>query len=81
MEEYDSVLSQYNETAQSVVDYISTERFIFQNAWFGEGTLVVFENEQFVAPVDYDKVLTVCYGDYMAVEERVTNHPFTTYWL
>ena len=47
-------------------------------------TSVFFENEQYIAPVDFDKVLTTCYGDYMVlppVEKRVTNHPFATYWL
>lgn len=84
MEGYDKALAKYDETAQSVVDYISADRYVFQNVWFGEGTQVVFENEQFVAPFDIDKVLTNCYGDYMTlppVEKRVTNHPFTTYWL
>lgn len=84
MKEYDKALENGDETAETTVDYISAERFIFDTKWFGEGTKMVFENEQFVAPSHYDKVLSVCYGDYMSlppVEQRVTNHAFGTFWL
>ena len=84
MKEYDRALEKYEESSLSVVDYISAGRFVYKREWFGEGSRVFFENEQFTAPKDYKSVLTVCYGDYLQlppVEQRITNHPFTTYWL
>lgn len=46
--------------------------------WFAEGTKLVFEGLEVMAPAEYDKMLTQLYGDYMTlppVEKRVTLHP------
>ena len=84
MTTYDRLFVDNKDTTLSVVDYVSTGRTIFDNSWFGKGIEISFEKESFMAPFDFDKVLSACYGDYMTlppVEQRVTNHPFTTYWL
>ena len=84
MEKYDGILRNIDERAQSRVDYVSNGRIVFNREWFGEGTRVFFENEMFVAPRNYDIVLKNCYGDYMTMppkEKRITNHPYSTYWL
>lgn len=84
MEEYDKSLLKYDERSQSVVDLFSASRRVFDRNWFGKGTQVFFENESFIAPVDYDEVLKNSYGDYMTlppIDQRVTNHPYSTYWL
>lgn len=84
MEEYDKAMEKEDETAETTVDYISAERFVFDTGWFGEGTQIIFESETFIAPSNYERVLSVCYGDYMSlppVEQRVTNHSYSTYWL
>jgi lipopolysaccharide cholinephosphotransferase len=46
-------------------------------AWYGEGTKVMFEGMELMAPAEYDKWLTQVYGDYMQlppVEKRVGHH-------
>lgn len=50
---------------------------IMPAAWYGEGTPVVFEGMEVVAPVQYHNWLTQVYGDYMQlppVEKRVGHH-------
>ena len=50
---------------------------VYDRCHFGEGTNVTFEEHQFIAPVDYEYILTSMYGDYMKlppVEKRVSNH-------
>lgn len=84
MEKYDGILRNIDERAQSRVDYVSNGRIVFNREWFGDGIRVFFENEMFVAPRNYDIVLENCYGDYMTMppkEKRITNHPYSTYWL
>lgn len=82
--EYDRLYISNDDTALSVVDYVSTGRTVFDRNWIGDGTEVTFENLLFKAPSNYDKVLTACYNDYMTlppIDQRVTNHPYGTYWL
>jgi len=44
---------------------------------------VEFEGETFNAPVGYDKILRIIYGDYMTLppeEKRIPHHGFTAFW-
>lgn len=53
------------------------KREILPTEWYGEGTPILFEGVEAVAPCEYDKVLTSVYGDYMTPpppEKRVTLH-------
>lgn len=40
-------------------------REMFPKAWFGDGVELPFEDTTIVCPVEYDKVLTQMYGEYM----------------
>lgn len=53
------------------------KREIIPAEWYGEGTPILFEGVEAIAPKEYDKVLTSIYGDYMTPpppEKRVTLH-------
>ena len=53
---------------------------MFPKAWFGEGVELPFEDTTITCPVDYDKVLTQMYGDYMKLppeEDRAQHHCMT----
>ena len=42
-----------------------------------------FEGNYFNAPIGYDKILQIIYGDYMQLppeEQRIPHHGFTAYW-
>lgn len=55
-------------------------REMFPKAWFGEGINLAFENTTIRCPVEYDKVLTQMYGDYMTLppeEQRGAQHCMT----
>lgn len=52
--------------------------------WFGKGTKLSFEGKEYNVPIEYDKVLTSIYNDYMKlppVEKRVTVHDFIEVYL
>ena len=53
---------------------------MFPKVWFGEGIELPFEDTTIVCPVEYDKVLTQMYGDYMQLppeEKRTQQHCMT----
>lgn len=55
----------------------------YPKEWFREQVLLDFEGYKFKAPVDYDKILTQRYGDYMQLpplEEQVTHHSNNVFW-
>ena len=55
------------------------ERNIWKREWFGNGTDVIFNNEVFRAPSDWDAVLRPEYGDYMVLpppEKRHSTHKY-----
>ena len=59
------------------------EPLIFSNNWFGNGIKLIFENHEFICPIDYDKVLWKCYGNYMELppkEKRVPHHTSVIMW-
>jgi len=56
---------------------------VFDRDCFGEGTNIVFEGHEFIAPKNYDCVLKSMYGDYMKlppVEERKSHHDFVCWY-
>lgn len=56
---------------------------LIDSSWQNELLLYKFEDREFYIPTGYDKILTVCYGDYMTPppeDKRVTHHGFKAYW-
>lgn len=82
--EYDNLFVTNEDSSESVIDYISTGRVVFENEWFGNGSEVSFNNELFNAPINKNEVLTVLYGDYNTlppIDQRVTQHLYDTYFI
>lgn len=55
-------------------------REMFPKAWFGDGVELPFEDTTIICPIDYDKVLTQMYGDYMTLppeDQRSQQHCMT----
>lgn len=52
---------------------------IYQKNWFGEGKTKDFENIKITVPVEYEKVLTLCYGDWRKLppKEQQIGHHYT----
>ena len=56
---------------------------IFDKDLFRNVEPIPFEDGRFLAPVEYDRILTMLYGDYMQLppeEKRVSNHGLKAYW-
>ncbi len=54
------------------------EREIYPKEWFDKTMKIPFEDMMIEIPVEYDKMLTKIYGDYMQLppeEKRVSHHP------
>lgn len=84
LSKYDNLFINNKDSSQSVVDYISTGRVVFNRDWFGDGKVLYFENERFIGPENADKVLTALYGDYRTLppmEERITHHLYDTFYI
>ncbi len=57
---------------------------IFEYDYFGTGVEAEFENESFIIPTDYDKLLRIWYGDYMCLpklEEQTSSHDFKCFLI
>lgn len=55
----------------------------FKRSMLGKGTGMLFENNTFIVPNDYDEILKSIYGDYMVlppVEKRVSVHCFKAFY-
>ena len=85
LDEYDSKLSSYSS------EYIGAltagtpeaERNVWHCSYLGEGILVTFENCQFRAPNQYDKLLRLEYGDYMqlpSADKQKSHHYYIWKW-
>ena len=62
-----------------MVEYESyKEREIMEKTWFSEYVKTKFEDREYYIPKEYDRVLTMLYGNYMQlppVEARVNHCP------
>lgn len=47
---------------------------MFPKSWYGEGKMYKFEDKMLPGPVEYDKVLTQQYGDYMTPPTNKNTH-------
>lgn len=55
----------------------------FEKEWFSESVKLEFEGRLFNAPIDYHKVLTTLYGDYMTpppAAAQITHHSSDSFW-
>ena len=62
MQEYDNIETEY---VAILANPNLFQKRIFHREWFGKPKYLQFENEKFYAPSEPEKILTVCYGDYM----------------
>lgn len=56
---------------------------LFENKLFGQESELIFENEEFRVPSDYEVILKSCYGNYRELppeEKRVSHHCYTVNW-
>lgn len=66
-----------------VCDYTDLTAQFFDKKIFSEAIPMDFEGRAFLAPVDYDKCLTMLFGDYMTpppLEKRVSYHGTKAFW-
>lgn len=66
-----------------VCDYTDLTAQFFEKEIFAESVPLEFEGRQFLAPVLYDKCLTMMFGDYMTPpppEKQVSYHGSKAYW-
>lgn len=73
------VLKKYKyDDCNTIINYMAAYGFkeTFQKEWFGEGKEYGFEDDKFIGPVDYDKVLRQIYGEYMELppEDQRNKH-------
>ena len=58
-------------------------KLLIPKEWYGTPKELAFEGVNYPVPNEYDKYLTVCYGNYMELppeEARVSNHSFKAFW-
>ena len=64
-------------------DFMVVRTFLLEKQVVEERTMLPFEDGEFYAPKQYDKWLTLIYGDYMTpppAEMRVSKHGIQAYW-
>ena len=60
----------------------SRERQTYPLSYWGNGTKIIFENEEYIIPEKYDEYLRFQYGNYMEfppIEQRTSHHSFTAF--
>lgn len=66
-----------------VSDYTDLTPHLFEKELFAGSVPVKFEGRAFLAPSQYDRCLTMLFGDYMTPpppEKQVSNHGIEAYW-
>ena len=73
----DSLLKKYSiKDTNWVCNFMGQYKFkeMFPKSWYGKGNLYEFEGSQLMGPIEYDKVLTQQYGDYMTPPQNKNAH-------
>lgn len=68
LDKIDRLLKKYSvEDTSWICNFMGQYKFkeMFPKDWYGNGALYDFEDGQLMGPVEYDKLLTYQYGDYM----------------
>ena len=77
LDRIDRLLKKYsiNDT-NWVCNFMGQYKFkeMFPKTWYGDGTLYDFEESQMIGPIEYDKILTQQYGDYMTPPKEKNTH-------
>lgn len=71
------------ESAFYVADVIWDFKYLYPKKLFEENSEIEFENELFKVPKDFDKYLTITYGNYQVpppINERVNQHPYEYFY-
>jgi len=72
-----------SETSGLVAHFLGVGRKLYEKRSFDKTIQVDFEGLKFAAPEDYDRHLTITYGDYMTPpppEQRGSTHLFEAFW-
>ncbi len=67
----------------TVICYFDSMKGVFEKEWFDDFVMLEFEGKKFRAPVEYHKVLTQQYGDYMTpppAEQQIPHHCNNVFW-
>ena len=73
----DSLLCKYSlNTSNWICNFMGQYKFkeMFPKTWYGSGRMYVFEDDMLCGPVEYDKLLTYQYGDYMTPPDNKNTH-------
>ena len=77
-EEYEHLFRQYkisdNKNISFIAFYYELERYLRDKRWYDETIYLPFEDIQLPVPKDYDKILTLQYGEYMKPVKAPTMH-------
>lgn len=71
-----------NDATSEFVTKATNKGEYYRREWFKEQVEIEFEGKKFYAPIDYDKILRVKFGEYEKdppKEKQVTHHNFTVY--
>lgn len=73
----DRLLKKYPiEKSNWIVNFMGQYKFkeMFPKSWYGKGKMYEFEDNELMGPVEYDKVLSQQYGDYMTPPKNKNAH-------
>ena len=80
----DRIMKKYAfDDSEHVCDFTDLAAQFFDKKIFSESVPLTFEGRTFLAPVDYNKCLTMIFGDFMTPpppEKQVSNHGAKAYW-
>ncbi len=80
----DRMIQQYAfDECDHICDYTDLSPQFFDKKIFGETTELVFEGHFFLAPILYEKCLTMLFGDYMTpppLNQQVSRHGSKAFW-
>lgn len=68
--------------AEEVTEYalwINRENYKLKKSWFEDCIYLPFENMEVPVPIEYDRILTVIYGDYKVEKRGVADHDYPFY--
>ena len=77
LDKIDMLLKKYSvEDTDWIVNFMGQYKFkeMFPKRWYGDGKQYVFEDDKLLGPVEYDKILTQMYGDYMKPPANTNAH-------
>ncbi len=77
LDRLDNLLKKYSiQDTNWVCNFMGQYKFkeMFPKKWYGSGKLYDFEGSQLMGPLEYDKVLTQQYGDYMTPPQNKNTH-------